>query len=482
MANASIYSEFVKANKPFATLGEIAAQKQERETTRLNQEIAKTNLSEVQRKAAAAAKAEAQAAARQQLVQSAVQKYTRPDGSFDQRGALAEIRAADYEAGDAFEAHLAETHKKAQDARKVELDNQDKTWGLIAQSLQSVTPQTYRPIWSRINSMDPEMGAFLGPEYDPAKVQTALAAGTSRTEYNNAYKTILSEKKDAKEKTLGLLAIAKDPEHWQDALDFAELNGVADDIKAMGLEQFTPDAPERVAQFIMGPKEVAGLAEQKADNERQAAVNAETARHNRVTEGQGAARLAQARAGAAGGGTSADDELVATVVAEPGLWDQLTPTVKGRIAAKLKAKGYEGFGKPMTESAMKQVAESESAIDSLKDLKETLKKNEQYIGPLAGLQAMNPYSEARKAQANIDLVRQRVGKALEGGVLRKEDEEKYKKILATLRDTPETAVYKVDQLIKNIENNVANYKHQQRLGGKRVEASDPKKNDPMGLR
>ena len=45
-------------------------------------------------------------------------------------------------------------------------------------------------------------------------------------------------------------------------------------------------------------------------------------------------------------------------------------------------------------------------------------------------------------QADVDRARQTVGKALGGGVLRKEDEDKYKKILATLNDTPETAVYK----------------------------------------
>jgi hypothetical protein len=35
---------------------------------------------------------------------------------------------------------------------------------------------------------------------------------------------------------------------------------------------------------------------------------------------------------------------------------------------------------------------------------------------------------------------------LEGGVLRKEDEEKYKKILPTVNDTMETVLYKMKQL------------------------------------
>jgi hypothetical protein len=55
---------------------------------------------------------------------------------------------------------------------------------------------------------------------------------------------------------------------------------------------------------------------------------------------------------------------------------------------------------------------------------------------------------------------------LEGGVLRKEDEEKYKKILATLTDTPETATYKIDSLIKNIQTNLTDYQTLQQNSGK----------------
>lgn len=174
-------------------------------------------------------------------------------------------------------------------------------------------------------------------------------------------------------------------------------------------------------------------------------------------------------------GESADTEaLVQAVIDNPALWDDLTPTVKGKIAPKLQAKGYRDFGKPMSSGALSQAQASMTALDSLKDLRQVVKENEQYIGPIAGLQALNPYSDARKAQAKVDMVRQRVGKALEGGVLRKEDEEKYKKILATLTDTPSTAVSKIDGLIKSVEQDIANFKAAQRLGGRRVLDDKPK--------
>lgn len=222
------------------------------------------------------------------------------------------------------------------------------------------------------------------------------------------------------------------------------------------------------------PPLVNPLAQRAAD--RADAALQETLRHNRVVESRPVAR-----------GTENVDGLAQTVIDNPALFDQLTATDKGRIAPRLKELGYDGFGKPLAPAAVKQIADTKTAMDSLNDLKQTLKENEQYLGPVAGLSALNPYSDARKAQAKLDLVRQRVGKALEGGVLRKEDEEKYKKILATLTDTPSTAISKVDGLLHSLEQDVQNFIGQQRLSGRRVsqeqvDSVKPKKADPLGIR
>jgi len=163
--------------------------------------------------------------------------------------------------------------------------------------------------------------------------------------------------------------------------------------------------------------------------------------------------------------------LVEAVLANPNIYDTLTATAKTAIAPDLAAAGFSGFGKQLTESAIKKMSESRSAVKSLVDLRDILKANEKYIGPIAGFSALNPYSPARKAQADIDRNKQRVGKTLEGGVLRKEDEEKYKKILATLSDTPETAIYKVDQMIEDIQRDADIYIEEQRKAGRKVEGT-----------
>lgn len=62
-------------------------------------------------------------------------------------------------------------------------------------------------------------------------------------------------------------------------------------------------------------------------------------------------------------------------------------------------------------------------------------------------------------QAQIDLARQVVGKFLEGGVLRKEDEEKYKKILPTMKDTQAVALRKLQNLATEIQNRINQYEY-----------------------
>ena len=171
-------------------------------------------------------------------------------------------------------------------------------------------------------------------------------------------------------------------------------------------------------------------------------------------------------AGAGGGGDLS--ALADTVIANPALYDKLTPTMVTKIAPELAKRGFSGFGTKLSDTVIGKLAESKAAVASLRDLRDTLNKNEQYIGPVSGLQSFNPWSDAKKAQSEINLVKQRVGKALEGGVLRKEDEEKYKRILATLFDTPSTAIYKVDNLIETFERDTARYVDELRSAGRRV--------------
>lgn len=174
--------------------------------------------------------------------------------------------------------------------------------------------------------------------------------------------------------------------------------------------------------------------------------------------------------------------LTTSVIENPSLFDDLTPTMRGKVISELQANGYDTSNlgtKPLSDTAIQEIAQTQKALSDLDGLKAKLQENQEFIGPIRGFQALNPWSKARQVQADVDRVRQTVGKALEGGVLRKEDEEKYKKILATLTDTPETATYKIDALISSIQRNIEDYKALQVSGGRSLDVGAvlPKKGE-----
>jgi hypothetical protein len=90
------------------------------------------------------------------------------------------------------------------------------------------------------------------------------------------------------------------------------------------------------------------------------------------------------------------------------------------------------------------------------------------VGPISGtIRGSNPFDiNAKNLQAEIDRVRQTVGKAIEGGVLRKEDEEKYKKIMPTLKDPKDVALSKLQQLYIKLNQDLENYVDLQTKHGK----------------
>lgn len=139
--------------------------------------------------------------------------------------------------------------------------------------------------------------------------------------------------------------------------------------------------------------------------------------------------------------------------------------IRNAVVAQAGASG-SNINKPLSDTAIKEVEQTKSALASLDVLETKIKENLQFIGPISGWQKLNPWSEARQVQADVDRVRQTVGKALEGGVLRKEDEEKYKKILATLTDTPETAIYKIQALRDTLTRDIESYLSSQEASGR----------------
>lgn len=184
------------------------------------------------------------------------------------------------------------------------------------------------------------------------------------------------------------------------------------------------------------------------------------------------------RQGGAGGGMAGMSELAQTVLANPPLFNQLTPTAKAKISVELAKHGFD-FNKPMGEAGMTKIAEGKTAIDQAKglqtELAEDAGKNSGAIKGFAGLlpdldiaDKMFGTRGVKIMQAHIDAVKQKIGKLMEGGVLRKEDEVKYARILPTVYDSPQVQAYKMQKTVETLQQDIYNYAKQQELAGHKV--------------
>jgi hypothetical protein len=113
-------------------------------------------------------------------------------------------------------------------------------------------------------------------------------------------------------------------------------------------------------------------------------------------------------------------------------------------------------GRPVTSSDAGRIADLDTSMDDLNVLTRDLGKT----GTASKVGAMMPNAvtdltgigaDAKSRQAVIDRVKQVIGKALEGGVLRKEDEIKYERILPTIGDPPDVAERKLQGLFEAID-------------------------------
>jgi hypothetical protein len=121
-------------------------------------------------------------------------------------------------------------------------------------------------------------------------------------------------------------------------------------------------------------------------------------------------------------------------------------------------------GRQVTSGDAGEIADFKNSLDELAAVRSTLEGNKA-TGAAAQVGAALPNvvtevtgwgADAKQKQAVIDRVKQVIGKALEGGVLRKEDERKYTKILPTIGDPPEVVAAKLDGLKDALEKRIGN--------------------------
>ena len=108
-------------------------------------------------------------------------------------------------------------------------------------------------------------------------------------------------------------------------------------------------------------------------------------------------------------------------------------------------KGGSDEGKIIPANVLLGLNEGKAVAALLPDVELAIKNNSDMFGPVAGrMKSANPYNtQAQTVDARMRTASQAFGRFLEGGVLRKEDEEKYRKMFPQLSDTPEVAKNKL---------------------------------------
>jgi hypothetical protein len=119
--------------------------------------------------------------------------------------------------------------------------------------------------------------------------------------------------------------------------------------------------------------------------------------------------------------------------------------------------GAAGATKPrgVTSGDANRLAEMQTGLNDLEQLAGKIGKTgagsqigaalPNFVTEMTGLGA-----DSKSRQAVIDTIKQIIGKSLEGGVLRKEDEIKYEKILPRIGDPPAVAASKIEGLKQTI--------------------------------
>lgn len=153
---------------------------------------------------------------------------------------------------------------------------------------------------------------------------------------------------------------------------------------------------------------------------------------------------------------------------------------------QLKLERLSTVHKPLSPEQQSQISDFDNSINQVNGLTSLIQQYKDKFGPVAGrFNASNVYdTDSQVINSQIKAVAQMVGRALEGGVLRKEDVPKYEAILPNLTDTPEVAIGKINNVIQLLQGQ--RNTRAQGFGQIGYNTSQPQQqpvnnNDPLGL-
>lgn len=113
----------------------------------------------------------------------------------------------------------------------------------------------------------------------------------------------------------------------------------------------------------------------------------------------------------------------------------------GELKPGKQPAGMNQDGKMIPSPTLLNLNEGKAVSNLLPEVRQALEQNLDLLGPIKGrMGSANPYdTRAQTVDARFRTASQAFGRVMEGGVLRKEDEEKYRKMFPQLSDTKDVA-------------------------------------------
>jgi len=131
-------------------------------------------------------------------------------------------------------------------------------------------------------------------------------------------------------------------------------------------------------------------------------------------------------------------------------------------------------GKILPTSTVTMLSDAQQFPQMLNDLETTIKSGGASFGPVMGnIRNYNPFDTTQQvANAQLRTAAQLIGKFMEGGVLRKEDEIKYQQMLPQASDTQDVALGKLNIVRNMLQNKVNQYRGDLTTSGYSVPGSN----------
>jgi len=243
--------------------------------------------------------------------------------------------------------------------------------------------------------------------------------------YPDFMKEVLAEKRGSIEGIEKQLENVRENQHWSDRIDLgpiaAYLDSVGDTNLAQSFRGPTPFEKEQALEQNL----VDALADQKDEYANQALQFFRNKAYMDQVRAQGANQAAN---------QSYRDKMLA---------------LKKRALDQKNAPQ----GKELTQNMIRTLNEGNQIPQMLNDVRVALDASKDIMGPFEGRRrSMNPWDErSQTLESQVRATSQAFGRYMEGGVLRKEDEAKYRRMFPNASDTPEVARNKlaiVERMLK----------------------------------